>query len=304
MPLRVGLVGCGWWGRNILRDLLALGCVVEVADPGSRYPCDGAHRVVSNLENLDSGLDGYVIATPSPSHEEVILALARRGRPIFCEKPLALDVNGAERLAAALGDRLFVMHKWAYHGGIQALRAIAQQGELGPVHGVYTRRLQWGKPAAEADAVWELAIHDLTIIREIMGGLPPVAAARALMHRGELHGVTAILGEAPFAHLEVGAHWPGVERRVRVAFEGGLAMLDDPLADHISVVRGAPRAGERHDPDSLERRPIDMEWPLIKELRAFVDHLRGGPPPPTNARAGAEVVASLDGIRRAALAAQ
>ena len=293
-------MGCGYWGRNILRDLVALGCEVEVAEPGGAYPIAGARRVVGQLADLATSLDGYVVATPSPTHAGVIRALADRGRPIFCEKPLTTDGVSARDLAAQLGGRLFVMHKWVYHGGVQTLAALARSGELGPVQGVFTRRLQWGKPAAAADAIWELAIHDLTIIRAILGELPPVAVARAVMHGDQMEGLTATLGRAPFAHLEVGAHWPGPERKIRVMFRDGLAMLDDPLADHIGVVRGAAPAGERRDPQKLEQRPIDTEWPLIKELRAFVEHLSGGPPPPTDAWAGAEIVTALESLRLAA----
>ncbi|MDO8800964.1 Gfo/Idh/MocA family protein [Phenylobacterium sp.] len=299
--MRVGLVGCGYWGRNILRDLKVLGCEVDVAEPGGAYPIVGARTVVPGLEALDPGLDGYVVATPAPTHAAVITALAPRGKPIFCEKPLTTDAAVARSLADALDGQLFVMHKWAYHGGVQALAAVARSGELGPLQGVFTRRLQWGKPAAEADAVWELAIHDLSIHYAILGALPPVAAARAVMRGDQMEGIVATLGGSPFGHLEVSVGWPGTERKIRAIFRDGLAMLDDPLADHIALVRGAAPAGERHDPEGLERRPIDTEWPLIKELRVFVEHLRGGPPPPTDARSGAAVVEALQALREAAL---
>lgn len=302
--MRIGLVGCGYWGRNILRDLRVLGCEVDVAEPGSAYPIEGARVVAPGLEALDPGLDGYVVATPAPTHAAVITALAARGKPIFCEKPLTTDPAAARDLARALGGQLFVMHKWAYHGGVQALAALARGGELGPVQGVFTRRLQWGKPAAAADAVWELAVHDLTILQAILGELPPVAAARAVLRGDQMEGIVATLGDAPFGHLEVSACWPGTERKVRVMFRDGLALLDDPLADHIAVVRGAAPPGERHDPETVERRPIDTEWPLIKELRVFVEHLAGGPPPPTDGRAGAAVVEALQALRAAAMAAR
>jgi predicted dehydrogenase len=80
-----------------------------------------------------------------------------------------------------------------------------------------------------------------------------------------------------------------------------MAILDDAYADHIEIVRELPPAGERSEPKSIERRAIDTEWPSTKQIRSFVRHLQGGPPPPTNADEGAAVVAMLHAIREKAL---
>lgn len=301
---RIGLVGCGYWGRNILRDLRQLGCLVDVAVPGDAQAIDGARAVVPSVGALDVLLDGFVVATPSPTHEQIVRELLPRGKPIFCEKPLTVDAASARSLARDAGNLLFVMHKWAYHGGIQALAALARSGELGAVNGVFTRRLQWGKPQAPVDPVWELAVHDLTIVRAILGRIPPVRIARGIERDNKMHGVIAVLGDTPFAHIEVGSHWPKAERMTRVYFEHGIGMLDDPFADHIEVIRGGAPDGERREPQNRELRVIDVEWPLLKELRAFVNHLRGGAPPATTAAEGAEVVAALEAIRAAAAAAE
>jgi predicted dehydrogenase len=301
MPLRVGLVGCGYWGTNLLRDLGAAGCAAFVADPRLEAAPAGAAGLARDLAELDPDLDGYVVATPSTTHAAVVTELLSRGRPIFCEKPLTTDVASAQALARAGRGQVFVMHKWAYHGGVQALAALARSEELGALKGVFTRRLQWGKPAAAADPVWELTIHDLTIVRAIVGALPRLETARAVATPRGLEGVTAILGTAPFAHIEVSAVWPGAERKVRVYFEGGMALLDDPLADHIEIIRGLPPAGERRAPTDVERRAIDTEWPSAKQIRIFAEHLRGGPPPPTGVDEGLEIVTALAAIRAAAL---
>jgi predicted dehydrogenase len=295
------LIGCGYWGANLLRDLNAAGCTVDVVDPALSETPAGARRLFADLDALGDEAAGYVVATPSNTHAGIIEKLLRRRRPIFCEKPLTTDPASARATAARGKGLVFVMHKWAYHGGIEALQDIAASGELGAVKGIFTRRLQWGKPAAAADPVWELAIHDLVIVNAILGRLPSVAEARATVTVRGLEGIVAILGTAPFAHLEVSAIWPGVERKVRVFFEKGMAILDDAYADHIEIVRELPPAGERSEPKSIERRAIDTEWPSTKQIRSFVRHLQGGPPPPTNADEGAAVVAMLHAIREKAL---
>src|SRR5712691_7004904 len=118
----IGLAGCGAWGRNILRDLRALGCRVIVADPSEAARAGaiagGAAGVVSGSDELPSRLDGLVIATPTGTHEAVIERLLPYGAPLFVEKPLTADPVAARNLARRVGGRLFVMDKWRYHPGI------------------------------------------------------------------------------------------------------------------------------------------------------------------------------------------
>ena len=125
----LGLVGCGLWGKNILRDLRVLSAEVVVADPDpaarTAAEVQGA-RTVAALDALPE-VEGVVVATPASTHAEVIDALLPRGIPIFIEKPFTLDLERARRLAAVAAERLFVMHVWRYHPGIEALRGFAQQ---------------------------------------------------------------------------------------------------------------------------------------------------------------------------------
>lgn len=291
---RIGLVGCGPWGRHILRDLTALGCEVSVVARSeasrSRARDGGAAAIVASASELPD-VDGVVVAPATVSHAEAIEDVLERDVPVFVEKPLTPDLGDAERLAAAAPDRLFVMDKWRYHDGVLALAEIARSGEFGAVRSLHTRRVGWGNPHRDVDGIWILAPHDLAIALEVLGSLPtPVAAAAEVMD-GLPVGMTAVLREesgVPFS-FEVSAAAPVRIRSVRLICDEGVATLDDGYADHVLVARGI--GGE------TERRAISDEMPLLRELRAFVEHLGGGPPPKSSAAEGAAMVRVLSELR-------
>jgi predicted dehydrogenase len=162
---RVALVGCGRWGRHILRDLTALGCEVPVVARSEASVERGregaAAEIVADVASLRK-VEGVVVATPTSTHAEVVEEALELGVPVFVEKPLTADVDSARRLAAIAPDRLFVMDKWRYHPGVRELARIAQSGELGPPVGIHARRVGLGHKYSDVNAVWILAPHDLS----------------------------------------------------------------------------------------------------------------------------------------------
>lgn len=298
---RISLVGCGRWGRNILRDLLILDCVVDVADPDAdarqQALAAGAHEVVAEAGELPES-DGIVIATPSSTHAEAIDRVLPRGVPIFVEKPMVCSVGDARRLAAQAQGRLFVMDKWRYHPGVEELRRIHESGELGRTLGMHLRQVGWGSPHADVDTTWILLPHCLGIVREVLGTLPPVAGSFAELLDGKAVSLRAVLGGTPWATIEVSARNPEKQREFRLHCEHGVAYLDGRWHDHIRIARGAK--GMNSDAVDVEKRPIPAELPLLRELRVFVDHLQAGPPPHTNAEQGAAAVERTQQLRELA----
>src|SRR5215212_9753121 len=124
MALDIALVGVGRWGRNVLRDLVDLGCRVTAVARGAgtaeRARALGAHAIVGSLDELPD-VAGAVVVTPTATHAEVVESLLDRDVPVFVEKPLAPDADTARRLAALGEGRLFVMDKWRYHPGVEEL---------------------------------------------------------------------------------------------------------------------------------------------------------------------------------------
>ena len=294
----VGLVGCGKWGRHILRDLRSLGCEVPVVarseESRARAEEGGANAVVAEIASL-AGVDGVVVATPTSTHAAVLEQVLELEVPVFCEKPLCDDADAAAQLAAHAPDRLFVMDKWRYHPGVLELAAIARERRLGAISGLRTLRFGWGNPHDDVDDVWVLAPHDLSIALEVLNrvGRPEAAAAQWLDGAAvQLSGV--LRGDGWWHVLEVSSRSPERTRRIELHCEEGVAALAGGWDEHVSVYR------EGVDGVEEERIETPGELPLLAELRAFIEHLAGGPPPRSTAVEGAAIVAAIIELRRLA----
>jgi predicted dehydrogenase len=297
---QIALIGCGRWGRNVLRDLLRLGCEVSVV---TRTPASaaralelGARWASTDLTQLPE-VDGLVVATPTSTHADVILSVLDLDVPVFVEKPLTADVQSARAIAATAGTRIFVMDKWRYHPGVQLLREIARSGAIGETLGLRTVRVQWGNPHADVDCTWILLPHDLGIALEIFGAVPTPVSAVA--HREGVR-CTGLMGQLRFD----GGRWMSVEvasngrsnvRRVAVFGDEGVAVLAGGWEEHVTITRTAPNG----EPDVTTLEAVG-ELPLLAEMRAFVDHLTGGLPPRSSAGEGVSIVEAIAELRRLA----
>lgn len=302
MTRRITLVGCGNWGRYILRDLKCLGCQVTVVARSSTSRAHaaqyGADHIVYSLAELQPDADGFVVATPTSCHAETVAALLEFQRPIFVEKPLTDDPRSARELAQRAGDRIFIMDKWRYHAGVEALRDIARAGEFGPLESIRTMRLGWANPHFDVDASWILMPHDLSIVLEILGYIPDPVFAAAEYTNSELTGLLGVLGGTPKVVVEVSARRPEAVRSIALNFRHGAALLEDSYATCIKVRRAVQTNARKDDPK--ESRAIATEFPLLRELRAFLCHLEGGPPPKSSAPEGVRIVEVVAGLRRLA----
>ena len=291
----VGLVGCGKWGRHILRDLVSLGCEVPVVarspESNARATEGGAAAIVADIGSLPR-LDGVVVATPTSTHAAVLDELLDRAMPVFCEKPLTDDAAAAERLAARAPERLFVMDKWRYHPGVLEIAAIAREGRLGAVSGLKTVRVGWGSSHDDVDPVWVLTPHDLSIGYEIFGRFGKPESAVAQWQRDDaVHLSGVIRGAGWWQTLEVSGRAAGSTRAVELYCEDGVAVLGGGWDEHVTLYR------DGSDGVFEERIQTPGELPLLAELRAFVEHLRGGPPPRSSAVEGAAVVSAIEELR-------
>ncbi|MEA2480516.1 MAG: hypothetical protein QOJ07_2438, partial [Thermoleophilaceae bacterium] len=189
-PVQVGVVGLGYWGPNLARNFDRL--------PGAslRWICDASDeqrarmapqfpdtRVAADFAELleDPDLEAVVIATHVPSHPALALRALEAGKHVFVEKPLAQSVAEAEQVVDAARDAgrvLMVGHLLEYHPGVERLKEIADSGELGNLHYIYSNRLNLGKLRADENALWSLGAHDVSVLLHLAGEEPSHVEAR------------------------------------------------------------------------------------------------------------------------------
>lgn len=297
----VGLIGCGAWGRHILRDLKACGATVHVVAPSERSRRHAsehhADSIVGRTDQLPP-VDGYIVAAPTSLHAEIIEALLPSGCPIFTEKPMTADPASVRRIAAAAGDRVFVMDKWRYHPGIERMRQEIAGGTVGDVLGIHIQRWGWGCPHRDVNAIWILMPHDLSIVLHWLGDIPPLRFVQPTLPGPIGTGLVAQLGAAGGPPITIDMSIAAPEHRRTFTIVGSQASLElrDSYDTVIRVRRGAPA-----DPAAMaETIEIAQDLPLLLEIRAFLAHLDGGPPPMSSAKEACLIVDRLAEIEAAA----
>jgi len=285
---------------------LACGAEVHAVSPTAetraRALAEGACSTSADLSELGDlsehgPMDGFIVATPTGTHAEVLDRLLALGPPIFVEKAMTSDVASARRVAAAGEGRLFVMDKWRYHPGIEAMRAEIACGRVGEVLAIRTMRWAWGHPHLDISPLWILAPHDFSIVLHLLGDIPPFRSAIPLSARQPDLGLTAHFGseEGPSITLDIGIASHDRRRKCHVIGSRATLEMRDGYDERIFVRDGAPGASGASD------RVIEVggKMPLLAEIERFLAFLSGGPAPMSTAREGLLVVERVAAIEAA-----
>ena len=302
--LRIGLVGCGLWGKNILRDLQLLNAEVIVADPSPDvaalvHASGAAHcAAIGDLPQVD----GLIVATPAATHVDVVEECLAFDVPVFVEKPFTLDYRSAQALAARAPDRLFVMHVWRYHPGVEAIRDLVRDEAFGPVEWVKSVRANWTSPRTDVDSVWTMLPHDVSMVFDIFGTLPDPISAVAEWHADASGvrrptGIVTVLGTQPAMVLETSTRYGDKRREFRVHCRDAVLVLTGTDSEYVTVHRG----NNQQPTDAVvERIPISHRSALLRELEAFLDHLSGGPSPKSGIQDALQITRTVVNIRKMA----
>ncbi len=315
---RVGIIGLGYWGANLLRNLNALGALSAMHDaaPAARARAAAAYpsaRMASSIEEIlaDPGIDGVMIATPAATHGSLARQALAAGKHVFVEKPLCLDVDEATRLATEAERKrrvLMVGHLLHYHPAFAALRDAVRANALGPLRYIYSHRLSLGKIRREENALWSFAPHDISMILALVGAMPERVSAEGAQFLS--HGVAdTTLSHLSFAggmqaHVFVSWLHPYKDQRLVVVGEHAMAVFNDVAAGPEKLLLYEHKAGWSGDipvVTKAEARPIPYgsEEPLRRECEVFLAATAGGPPPPSDAAEGIRVLTVLDACQRA-----
>ena len=304
---RVAVIGCGAWGRNLVRAHASLGSLVAVvdADPGMAAAQAELYGVTARtVEEVvaDPEIDAVVIAAPAIAHAELARRVVAAGKHVFVEKPLALTVPDAEAVVAeaeAAGVVLMVGHLLQYHPAFLALRDLVAEGRLGELRYLYSNRLNLGRIRQEENSLWSFAPHDLSMLLALVGEEPDeVTATGGYFLHPDIADVTTThlsFPSGPQAHVFVSWLHPFKEQRLVVVGSDAMAVFDDTqdwaeklvVFDHgVDWVDGVPTA------DRAEPTPIALPAaePLKLECQHFLDCVATGTAPRTDGHEGLRVL--------------
>ena len=322
--LRVGIVGCGYWGPNLVRTFTEMEDVelVRVSDlrPGrinfirKRYP-----RVQGSQDPMavitDSRIDAVVIATPPKTHHQLAMAALRAGKHVLVEKPLATSVEDGHELvemAERLGRVLLVGHVFLYAPALVRIRSLFEERKLGSLYYISTVRTNVGPPGAEVDALWDLAPHDISIILDAMKEAPEEVLAYGASFTNPRFAETVFLllrfGDGRLAHIHAGWLTPNKTRLMRMVCSQGEVVYDDvqpvqkvqvhsPGVDN-RVPAGASAAALAYSSGGIWCPPLEGYEPLRAECRDFVESIQTGRRPLSDGQAGLAVVRVLAAASR------
>jgi UDP-2-acetamido-3-amino-2,3-dideoxy-glucuronate N-acetyltransferase len=306
----VAVIGCGFWGRNLVRNFHMLGSLRAVCDVDplrlqelrDTYSIAATNRVDDVLAMPD--VHAVAIAAPAAQHFELAKLAILAGKDVFVEKPLALQSDQGEelvKLARKHSRILMVGHLLHYHPAVVELRRLIHAGELGKIEYISSSRLNLGKLRTEEDILWSFAPHDISAILYLLDEGPTQVAAQGASYLNHpISDVTLTIlnfGSGVKAHIFVSWLHPFKEQKLVVVGDRKMAVFDDTQKDRklvlfphrIDWVNRVPVA-RRAEGEAVE---ISPEEPLQIECRHFLECVRDHSTPRTDGENGLRVLKIL-----------
>lgn len=309
---KLAVVGCGYWGKNIVRNLHELGVLEIVCDKNPhilkaaalQYP---TLKTVSDYEKLFEvrDIDAIVIASPAPTHYILAKKAILANKDVFVEKPLSLTVREAEelvRLAHKKNRILMVGHILQYHPVVRKLKEMLEGGELGKLQYIYSNRLNIGKLRTEENILWSFAPHDISVILMLLGEEPARVSSfgGTYITKGVYDTTLTVLEfkNGIMAHIFVSWLHPFKEQKLIVVGSKAMAVFDDLNTEKLFIYPHTIEYLSGKIPVAQKAEhvvvPVENKEPLKEELRHFIECICSRKQPLTDGIEGVKVLKVLE----------
>jgi predicted dehydrogenase len=320
-PLRIAVVGLGYWGPNLVRNIhevpgVEAAAVCDLREDAlesiaRRYP---AVTTTTRYEDVlaDPRIDAVAIVTPVSTHYALAAAALAAGKHVFVEKPLAASLQEATalvELADAAGLVLMPGHTFLYSPPVQMIRAMIESGDLGDVYFISTSRVNLGLHQPDVSVAWDLGPHDFSILRYWLGETPAHASA---LSRGciipTIPDVAFINLEFPsgtVAHVELSWLAPSKLRRTTIVGSRKMIVYDDTSSEPVrvfdsgAVMPNPETFGEyklTYRTGDIVSPHVEVAEPLFREIEDFRSAIVDGVVPCSSAELGLEVVRMIEAV--------
>lgn len=320
--ISLGVIGYGYWGPNLARNAAEasgtqLAAIADfsaqaLARAQKRYP---GIKLYTHWNDLvaDPEVDAVMIATPVSTHFEIALAALQAGKHVFVEKPMTRTAREARILIAEAARRnlvLMVDHTFVYTPAVTKIRELIDTGALGDIYYYDSTRVNLGLFQSDVNVMWDLAVHDFSILEYLLRQQPSAISASGTCHipgRPEnIAHVTLFYESGTVAHLNVNWLAPAKIRQTLIGGSKSMIVYDDlEPSEKIKIYnRGVDLEG--HDPPSDQQLRVsyrmgDMLAPnlsvreaLLTEIEHFADCIANGARPITSGESGLGVVEMLE----------
>ena len=319
--ITVGVIGYGYWGPNLVRNFAELpdARVAWVTDLradrlaplAARYPAIRTSTRPADAID-DTSVDAVVIATPVQTHFELGMAGLRAGKHVMMEKPLAATSEQAAQLIEEAERRrlaLMVDHTFVFTPAVQKMRELTWRGELGDIHYYDSVRINLGLFQHDVNVLWDLAVHDLSIMDFVLGRRPVAVSASGLAHVDgspeNIAYLTMFFDGRLIGHVHVNWLAPVKIRRTLVGGSRRMLVFDDleasekikvydrgisidPSPDSVAQMRIGYRTGDMWAPQ------LPIREALGAAARHFVDMISTNAPSASDGHAGLRIVRVLE----------
>lgn len=315
---KTAIVGIGYWGSTLLRNLVAIHGVSNVVavdldlnlltSAYTEYPGLRTHRSLDEAL-ADESITNVVVATPAASHFRLARQALEAGRHVYVEKPLASNSVEAEelcRIADACGRHLMVGHLMLFSPRVDKMRELVSSGQIGEVSHMSTQRLSLGRFRPDANVIWDLAPHDFSVIFHVLGEFPTKIQTAARADNGGDHPYVAFCNlwfpSGALANVTVSWLAPRKVRNMVVVGQDRMLQFDDAAAEEpVKIFDMGVENGEQGAAVEPTYRQGDIisphvgsDQPVARQLRHFRDASMDLHPMISDGRFGVSVVKALE----------
>ncbi len=311
MKESIAVVGCGHWGKNLIRNFYELGSLSTVCDSNTKLAESFAEQYSVNHCSFDEilsnkNINGIVLAVPAIQHSSLALMAMEAGKHVYVEKPIALHINEAKEMIACAKEnkvQLMVGHLLQYHPVFIYLRELVNSKKFGPINYIYSNRLGFGKVRSEEDVIWSFAPHDISMIISLIGQNPKnVKTESACIIQPDIADIATIHLEFESkikAHISVSWLHPYKEQKLVVVGDKMMAVFDDSLEWHkklalyphsFKIKDGSPYLQK----SEVKYLDIPKSEPLRNECKHFLSVVSGNITPTTDGQEGLNVLNVLE----------
>ena len=309
MNKNIAVVGCGYWGKNLVRNYFELGVLSSICDPNHLITNTFAKKYnvksCSFTEILDDAdIKGVVLAVPAELHASMAVDAMNKGKHVFVEKPLAMNEVEANLMIAAAEKnnvQLMVGHLLQYHPIFKTVLKMVKNGDIGEVNYIYSNRLNFGKVRSKEDVIWSFAPHDISMILSLVGEEPEhISCKSSSFLQKNLADIASIhMKFKSGIKSDIRVSWVNPLKEVKLVVTGksGMLVFDDTktwnekLALHsyeIDHLKGLNLKKTKE-----EYIKVTEEEPLKNECQHFIDVIEGNLKPLTDAFEGLKVLKVL-----------